>query len=202
MHENRHYIKTIGEVLLLTATQDVAQCGHREASIDGNANTGTFLQILQLVARHDEIVMKKILLQKMQNTPVTKYKMRLLTFLVDLCDSLILDEVRDAEYFSIIVDETKNISKTEMISIILRYYSCQNSIQEAFLEYRPAVGLTADSLSKIILKFIQDCGLNLNKLVGQGHRRTRQGGGRPPGLEKFQGKLCFQGNRKFLKNPE
>ena len=28
------------------------------------------------------------------------------------------------------------------------------------------------------------------------------GGGRPPGLEKFQGKLCFQGNRKFLKNPE
>ena len=39
----------------------------------------------------------------------------------------------------------------------------------------------------------------------QSHRRTRRGGGgsgRPPGLEKFQGKLCFQGNRKFLKNPE
>jgi len=24
----------------------------------------------------------------------------------------------------------------------------------------------------------------------------------PPGLEKFQGKLCFQGKRKLLKNPE
>jgi len=24
----------------------------------------------------------------------------------------------------------------------------------------------------------------------------------PPGLKNFQGKLCFQGNRKFLKNPE
>jgi len=37
------------------------------------------------------------------------------------------------------------------------------------------------------------------------HRRTRRGvggGGRPPGLENFQGKLCFQGNRKFFKNPE
>ena len=35
------------------------------------------------------------------------------------------------------------------------------------------------------------------------HRRTRQGdggwGGRPPGLENFQGKLCFQGKRKLLK---
>ena len=59
VHENRHYIKTIWEVLLLTATKDVAQRSHREASIDGNANTGNFLQILQLVARHDEIVMKK-----------------------------------------------------------------------------------------------------------------------------------------------
>ena len=35
-------------------------------------------------------------------------------------------------------------------------YLRKNGIQEAFLEYRPAVGLTADSLSKIILKFIQD----------------------------------------------
>jgi len=35
------------------------------------------------------------------------------------------------------------------------------------------------------------------------HIGVRGGGGRlPPGLEKFQGKLCFQGNRKFLKNPE
>jgi len=28
------------------------------------------------------------------------------------------------------------------------------------------------------------------------------GSGRPPGLKNFQGKLCFQGNRKFLKSPE
>jgi len=28
------------------------------------------------------------------------------------------------------------------------------------------------------------------------------GGGHPPGLEKFQGKLCFQGKRKLLKSPE
>jgi len=89
VHENRYYIKTIGVVLLLTATQDVAQRGHREASSDSNANTGNFLQILELVARHDEIVMKKIAsAPKNANTPVTKYKMRLLTFLVDLCNSL------------------------------------------------------------------------------------------------------------------
>ena len=88
VHENRH-IKTIGEVLLLTATQDVAQRGHREASIDGNANTGNFLQILQLVARHDEIVMKKIA-SAPKNAKYTSHQIQdmLLTFLVDWCDGL------------------------------------------------------------------------------------------------------------------
>jgi len=47
-----------------------------------------------------------------------------------------------------------------------------------------------------------------NKLklqIGATHRRTRRGvgeGGRPPCLENFQGKLCFQGKRMLLKNPE
>jgi len=29
-----------------------------------------------------------------------------------------------------------------------------------------------------------------------------EGAAAPPGFEKFQGKLCFQGKRKLLKNPE
>jgi len=35
-----------------------------------------------------------------------------------------------------------------------------------------------------------------------GVRRGGRGGGRRPCLEKFQGKLCFQGKHKMLKNPE
>jgi len=37
---------------------------------------------------------------------------------------------------------------------------------------------------------------------GIGVRGGGLGGPLPPGLEKFQGKLCFQGKRKLLKNPE
>lgn len=54
-----------------------------------------------------------------------------------------------------------------MISFILRY--CQGGIQEQALEYRPTAGLNADSLSKIILKFLQDCALDLNNLLGQSY---------------------------------
>jgi len=97
---------------LLTATQDVAYRGHREASIDGNANTGNFLQILQLVARHDDIVVKKIT-SAPKNAKYTGHQIQndVIDVLGGLVRQSILDEVRDAEYFSIIVDETKDISK-------------------------------------------------------------------------------------------
>jgi len=41
-----------------------------------------------------------------------------------------------------------------------------------------------------------------NRVYRNVHRRTRRGGGRPPRLEKFQDKPCFQGKSKLLKNPE
>ena len=40
--------------------------------------------------------------------------------------------------------ETKDASNTEMAFFNLKYQSCQNGIQEAFSEYRAAVGLDVD----------------------------------------------------------
>ena len=53
--ENRHYLKTIAEVLLLTATQNLAQRGHREHSSELGSNPGNFRKILQLVIKHDTL---------------------------------------------------------------------------------------------------------------------------------------------------
>jgi len=48
-------------------------------------------------------------------------------------------------------------------------------------------------------------GFNVKDLSHPRHSHTRRGvgeGGRPPCLENFQGKLCFQGKRKWLKNTD
>lgn len=56
--ENHHYLKTVAEVLQLTAMQDIAQRGHREG-VD-EPNTGNFLEILQCIADHNPIVKTKV----------------------------------------------------------------------------------------------------------------------------------------------
>lgn len=44
IRENREYVNTIGEVLLLTATQNMAQRGHNESA--DSENKGNFMAIL------------------------------------------------------------------------------------------------------------------------------------------------------------
>ena len=56
--ENCTYIKTIADVLLLTATQNIAQRGHRES--DDSNNRGNFLTILEEIAKHDPLIEKRM----------------------------------------------------------------------------------------------------------------------------------------------
>lgn len=56
VEENRRYIKTIAEVLLLTATQKQAQRGHRES--EDSDNRGNFIETLTVIANHDALTRK------------------------------------------------------------------------------------------------------------------------------------------------
>ena len=49
VRENRHYIKTIGEVILTTVTQNIAQRGCREG--DGVNNPGNVREFLKPIAK-------------------------------------------------------------------------------------------------------------------------------------------------------
>lgn len=52
VRQNREYMKTIGEVLLPTATQNIAQRGKNESA----DNKDKFMAILETIANHDKVV--------------------------------------------------------------------------------------------------------------------------------------------------
>ena len=47
--------------------------------------------------------------------------------------SRIVEQVRDARFFSLLIDETSDISRQEQVSFILRYVSKDCDIQERFI---------------------------------------------------------------------
>ena len=59
-------------------------------------------------------------------------------------------EVKTAKYFTLIVDETKDISKSEQMSLVLRYtHNC--IVHERFLSYTHAEKLNAAAITGYIL---------------------------------------------------
>ena len=172
VQENRAYIKTIGEVLLLTATQNIAQRGHDES--EESNNKGNFREILSTVANHDPLVKRR--LTSINNAKYTSkiIQNEVLGCLAEKVCSEIIEEVKNSEVFSIMADETKDVSKSEQIS---------------------AERLDAASLTGKIVNLLESYGLNYkNNLVGQAYDGAAVMSGKHSGVQariKEQAKFAF-----------
>lgn len=149
VEENRSYIKTLADVLLLTATQNIEQRAHCESEQSGNK--GNFLEILEMIAKHNPVVGKrqfKFTSNTIQN--------EILQCLASMVQDSIVKEVKESEVFSIIADESKDLQKKkrkkEQLSLVLRYYY-SGAVYESFLEFQHAQHLDAKGLSDLIIKW-------------------------------------------------
>lgn len=81
----------------------------------------------------------------------------------------IVAEIKDgSDIYSIIVDEARDISKQEQMSICVRYIVGSN-IKERFLGFVLIQDLDANSLSKTIHEFLKNINLDITKCVGQSY---------------------------------
>ncbi len=181
---NRHYIKTIAEVLLLCARQDIGLRGHRE-SVE-SLNRGNFIEILMLVAKHNDLVEHHIN-NNPRNAMYTSPDIQndLLNVMGNIVRKKIASAVQNATYFSILADETKDLSKQEKLAIVLRYVDVPScTIYERFLTYVHATSLTAFSLSSYILTVLREHGLNTKWLVSQGYDGASVMSGKHTGVQQ------------------
>ncbi|KAJ4920895.1 hypothetical protein JOQ06_014242 [Pogonophryne albipinna] len=64
------------------------------------------------------------------------------------------------------VDETKDVSKSEQLSIVVRYLK-EEQVRKEFLHFRRTEGLDADSLLSTIKQTLSQCNINPHMCVGQ-----------------------------------
>ena len=162
---NRHYLKNIIEVILVCAKQEIGLRGHRESEDD--LNRGNFLEILSLVAAHDPVVQRK-LTDGPQNAVYTSPEIQnsLLHIMGELVREKICAEVREAGVYSILVDETKDVSQVEQVAIVIRYVK-KAVIYERFLTYVEASSLDAKSITEYIIGTLTKYQLDLQGIVSR-----------------------------------
>ncbi|GBL85635.1 hypothetical protein AVEN_193102-1 [Araneus ventricosus] len=177
--ENRHYLVTLCEILLTIAQQKI---GVRESgslfrasaidieseSIDYGPHSGNFLSLLALVGNHDEVIARRIR-HGPGNAKYTHHSVQnaLLDIMADEVKNKIFEEMQAAEYFAILADEPKDLSKKEQLSIAVRYLYDGN-IHEEFLCIEELETLDAEGLSSKIINVMKDR-VNFQNCIGQAY---------------------------------
>ena len=126
-----------------------------------------FLSFLKLTSRHNELLHLKMTSGPMNATLLGHdYQNSMLSILAQSVLEYIIDEVRVAQYYTIIVDETKDISKKEQLTLILRYV-LNGVVHERFVSYSYYEELHAAAITSCIYDALSKIGLNIADCVSQ-----------------------------------
>ncbi|KAJ8870594.1 hypothetical protein PR048_029617 [Dryococelus australis] len=103
----------------------------------------------------------------------------------------ILSMLKSAKYNNIILDCTPDISKTEQMTILVRFVhvTCSDrahgvKIYKHFLGFVPVVDATSSTLTNAVLEFLEKMNIPLSDMRGQGYDNGANMKGKHSGLQK------------------
>ncbi|XP_042458581.1 uncharacterized protein LOC122042493 [Zingiber officinale] len=164
----RTRLTTMLDVTRFLLKQGLSFRGHDESS--NSLNRGNFLELLQWYSQRNEEVSKVV----NQNAPGNN-QMISLTIQKDLtrdCASEItLSIIEDIgnNVFSLMVDESRDISVKEQMRVVLRYVNKRGQVIERFLAIVHVSDTSSCSLKDAIDALFAKHGLSLSRLRGQGY---------------------------------
>ncbi|XP_025420657.1 zinc finger MYM-type protein 1-like [Sipha flava] len=179
INKNREVLKSVIRSVLYCARQDIGLRGHNnvieysnedEHDLETTKNQGNFKELLDLLCLENEkfnINLKslpenaKYTLNKIQND--------ILFASSNIILQTIIREVNEgSSVYSLIVDEARDASTFEQMSICIRYVH-KLTIKERFLGFVQVEELDALGLTNSIIEFLNSVGLDITKCISQSY---------------------------------
>lgn len=178
--QNTEKIRPIIETIILCGRQGLGLRGHRDSgefnlTSPPPKNEGNFRALLRLRVQSGD----KRLIEHFENcaknaTYVSGYfQNEVLAAAHRVIKTKIVKEIQDAKFFSVLADETSDISKVEQCNLCIRYVHRESlgkyKICERFLEFVPVTSTTGASIAAAIENSLQENNLDIRFLRGQGY---------------------------------
>ncbi|XP_020411106.1 zinc finger MYM-type protein 1-like [Prunus persica] len=135
-----------------------------------SSNRGNYLELLQFLADNDKKVKEVVLENALGNLKLVAPSIQ--KDIVNACAGETLDVIVGGlkdRFFSILVDEARDISVKEQMAMVLRYVDDSGHVIERFVGVQHVTDTTSSSLKDAIDIFFSSNGLSFSKLRGQGY---------------------------------
>uniref|UniRef100_A0A8C5R7M8 52 kDa repressor of the inhibitor of the protein kinase-like n=1 Tax=Leptobrachium leishanense TaxID=445787 RepID=A0A8C5R7M8_9ANUR len=181
VEENRRKLFPILSTILFCGNHDIALRGKK-------STTGNVQSLYQFRIEAGDMVLKNHL----ENAPVNaRYtSVRVENELIALSEEILREDivslVNESNGFSVIADESADISGKEQLSIGVRFVDTSSTtavIKEEFLGFATLKEMDATSVANMILNTCSKFGLNLEKLYGQGYDGCSTMAGKEGGVQ-------------------
>ncbi|KAL2772886.1 zinc finger MYM-type protein 1 isoform c [Daubentonia madagascariensis] len=170
---NKKYLKLIIENILFLGKQCLPLRG-KDQSIS-YVNKGNFLELLEIRAKDKGEEIFRLMNSQVDFYNSTQIQSDIIEIIKTEMLQDIVNEINDSSAFSIICDETADRATKEQLSVCVRYPQKSSKaivIKERFLGFVDIEEMTGTHLHSTIKTYLQQIGVDLNKIRGQAYDST------------------------------
>ncbi|XP_050289230.1 uncharacterized protein LOC126727556 [Quercus robur] len=163
----RIQLNAIVDCIRFLLCRGLAFRGHDESQ--DSSDKGNFLELVQFLGDHNESI-NEVLQKASKNCKLTHPDIQkdIVNAIARETSKAIIKDL-DNGFFSILVDESRDISVKEQMALVLRYVNKEGIIIERFLGIVHVASTTALSLKHAIECLLCEHNLSLSNLRGQGY---------------------------------
>jgi hypothetical protein len=190
--EREHWRKVLLRILLIVkflAEHNIAFRGSNSKLYQDN--NGNFLGLVQMLAEFDPVIkdhIDRITSEKIRDHYLgPSIQNELINLLASAIRSAIVGKIKEAKYFSVILDCTPDASHQEQMSLIIRYVDTSSGsvcIEESFLGFLDVNDTTGQGLFDVLLEELKSLDLDVDNLRGQGYDNGSNMKGKNIGVQK------------------
>ncbi|XP_030750580.1 zinc finger MYM-type protein 1 isoform X1 [Sitophilus oryzae] len=165
--KNRQILKRLIDVVCFLGEHELGFRGHDETR--ASSNTGNFLDLLSLMAKYDDCLKNHLEQSNVFRGNSNRIQNDLISAVSTVILKKIKQEIGEARFIAIVLDETTDVTNFSQLSIVIRYVKTDGSIQERFLGFKHvSENRTAEALYTIVYNVITEIH-GEKKLVAQSY---------------------------------
>uniref|UniRef100_A0A3B1J7N8 TTF-type domain-containing protein n=1 Tax=Astyanax mexicanus TaxID=7994 RepID=A0A3B1J7N8_ASTMX len=194
--EVQHWKAVLRRILAIVcnlAERNQALRGHSEKLFE--PHNGNFLGQIELMAQFDPVMsehLRRIDKKEIKDHYLSKtIQNELISLVGQKTKDAIVQKVKDAKYFSVIMDCTPDTSHNEQMSLVLRIVNCEScsgaSISEHFVGFFSVQDTSGRGLCNTLTKELKNMKLNIADCRGQSYDNGSNMMGHKQGVQKSAG---------------